>query len=195
MDDKQITHGLMALELEFGRDTVARAKEAVGRFTVEVPSWVFGDFGGGRFSGYLPSGPARNLAEKLDDAAEVNRLTGATERVAMHVLWDFSNDGMKADQALAVRAGELAGERGLEIGAVNPTYFLTGSHQGSLSAPDADLRKRYIDQTVLSAQIAIACSTPSVAHALLALGLKYMEMAARLDQPAEPQQRSAGYGD
>jgi hypothetical protein len=46
-----------------------------------------------------------------------------------------------------------------------------------------------------SAQIAIACSTPSVAHALLALGLKYMEMAARLDQPAEPQQRSAGYGD
>ena len=43
-----------------------------------------------------------------------------------------------------------------------------------------------------SAQIAIACSTPSVAYALLALGLK---MAARLDQPAEPQQRSAGYGD
>jgi hypothetical protein len=46
-----------------------------------------------------------------------------------------------------------------------------------------------------SAQIAIACSAPSVAHALLALGLKYMEMAARLDQPAETQQNSAGYGD
>jgi hypothetical protein len=46
-----------------------------------------------------------------------------------------------------------------------------------------------------SAQLAIACSAPSVAHALLALGLEYMEHAARLGQPAEMQQESAGYGD
>jgi len=152
--DIQIKNGLRGLEDEFGQVRVQRAIEAVQKFQVEVPSWVFGDFGGGRFSGYMPPGPARNLAEKLDDAAEVHRLTGATERVAMHVLWDFSEDGIEADQALAVQAKELAEARGLQVGAINPTYFLKGSHQGSLSSPDADLRQRYIDQTIQSAQIA-----------------------------------------
>ncbi len=39
-----------------------------------------------------------------------------------------------------------------------------------------------------SAHLAIACSAPSVAHALLALGLEYMALAARLSQPAEMHQ-------
>ncbi len=45
------------------------------------------------------------------------------------------------------------------------------------------------------AQLAIACSAPSVAQTLLALGLEYMALAARLDQPAEMQQDPAGFGD
>ena len=45
-----------------------------------------------------------------------------------------------------------------------------------------------------SAQLAIACSAPSVAHALLALGLEYMALAARLGQPAEAEQEPAGFG-
>ena len=35
------------------------------------------------------------------------------------------------------------------------------------------------------AQLAIACSAPSIAQTLLALGLDYMALAARLGQPAE----------
>ena len=47
-----------------------------------------------------------------------------------------------------------------------------------------------------SAQIAIACSAPSVAHALLALGLDYMALSARFGQPREMQQQEfAGFGD
>jgi hypothetical protein len=54
-----------------------------------------------------------------------------------------------------------------------------------------------------SAQLAIACSAPSVAHALLALGLEYMTLAARFGQPAvakeqqlqEMQQDPPGFGD
>ncbi len=46
-----------------------------------------------------------------------------------------------------------------------------------------------------SAQLAIACSAPSVAQALLALGLEYMALAARLGQAAEMQQDPAGFGD
>ena len=44
-----------------------------------------------------------------------------------------------------------------------------------------------------SAQLAIACSAPSVAHALLALGVEYMALAARLDRPAETQQEPVGF--
>jgi hypothetical protein len=45
------------------------------------------------------------------------------------------------------------------------------------------------------AQLAIACPAPSVAQTLLALGLEYMALAARLGQPAEMQQDPAGFGD
>jgi hypothetical protein len=54
-----------------------------------------------------------------------------------------------------------------------------------------------------SAQIAIACSAPSVAGALLALAVEYMALADGLGQPAgakeqqlqEMQQDPAGFGD
>jgi hypothetical protein len=54
-----------------------------------------------------------------------------------------------------------------------------------------------------AAQIAIACSAPSVAGALLALALEYMALADRLSRPVlekeqqleEMQQDPAGYGD
>jgi hypothetical protein len=54
-----------------------------------------------------------------------------------------------------------------------------------------------------AAQIAIACSAPSVAGALLALALEYMALADGLGPPAFPkeqqlqemQQDPAGFGD
>jgi len=45
-------------------------KEKLKRFRVEVPSWVFGPFGGGRFGAYTPPGAARTVIEKVDDAAD-----------------------------------------------------------------------------------------------------------------------------
>lgn len=54
-----------------------------------------------------------------------------------------------------------------------------------------------------SAQLAIACSAPSVAKALMGLALDYMTLAARLGQltagkqqgPQMQQDPSAGFGD
>jgi len=52
-----------------------------------------------------------------------------------------------------------------------------------------------------SAQLAIACSEPSVANSLLALALDYMTLATTLGQPAHqgPQTQqhdpAAGFGD
>lgn len=154
MTEEQVKWGLTALELEFGAAKVRNAVEAVKRFTVEVPSWVFGRFGGGRFGDYMPPGAARNLAEKLDDAAVVRRLTGAVEAVAMHVLWDFAEESGVASWEKAVEAHKLAAERELKIGSISPTYFLRGSHRNSLSAEEKQTRDRYIEQSLLACRIA-----------------------------------------
>lgn len=154
MTDSQITAGLRALELEFGKEIVKRAVAAVQKFRVEVPGWVFGRFGGGRFGDYTPPGAARTIYEKLDDAAFIHRLTGATETVAMHILWDFSKDGVAGDLKIAEEVARAAEERGVRMGSVSPTYFLKGSHRGSLSSDDPAVRERYIEQTILGGQIA-----------------------------------------
>ena len=154
MMEKQMNLGLQALELEFGTSTVKKVIENVKNYKVEVPSWVFGRFGGGRFGDYMPPGAARDVREKLDDAAIVHKLTGATDTVAMHILWDFSDDGMEGDMAVVEQVAKETHSRGLKIGAINPTYFLEGSERGSLSATEEHTVKRYINQTILGGKIA-----------------------------------------
>jgi L-rhamnose isomerase/sugar isomerase len=154
MHEKNVKAGLEMLWREFGEKRVQAAVAAVKKFSVEVPSWVFGRFGGGRFGGYMPPGGARTIEEKLDDAAFVHHLTGATPAVAMHTLWDFSSDGRAADLDVARRVSQAARQRGLQVGAVNPTYFLEGSYRGSMSADEKGTVQRYIEQTVVSGAIA-----------------------------------------
>ena len=153
-NEKWINTGIQMLLEEFGEERVNLAISAVKRFEVEIPSWGFGLFGGGRFGEYVPLGAARNIEEKLDDAVFIHKLTGATPRIATHVLWDFSNDGMNGNFEIAKKINLDAQERGISFGAVNPTYFLKGSHRGSFSASEDDTRKKYIEQTVLSGKIA-----------------------------------------
>jgi len=152
--EKQVKDGLDVLRLEFGDKKVKDAIDAVKRFRVEVPSWIFGAFGGGRFGEYTPPGAARNISEKLDDASYVNKLTGVTDRVAMHILWDLSTDGYYGSLEQASIINKEAKQRGVGIGAISPTYFIKGSHRGSFSSDDKQTRQRYIEQTVLGAKIA-----------------------------------------
>ena len=152
--DKWISSGLEMLAEEFGSEQVSLAVDSVKRFEIEIPSWVFGLFGAGRFGDYAPPGAARNIVEKLDDASMVNRLTGATPTVAAHVLWDFSKDGVHPEMSIAEKVCEQAKERKISIGSVSPTYFLKGSFRGSMSAPEEDVMSGYIEQTVLAGEIA-----------------------------------------
>lgn len=154
MNSKSLTMSLDNLIKEFGAERVDSAITAVENFQVEIPSWIFGPFGGGRFGEYMPPGFARNIFEKLDDAALVNELTGASSQIATHTLWDYSEDGMEGSFDIAAKVKKEAESRGLKLGSINPTYFLGGSYRGSLSSYDDDVRKRYIDQTILSAKIA-----------------------------------------
>jgi len=152
--EQQAKIGLQSLEMEFGADRVRAAINAVKKFSIEIPSWIFGPFGGGRFGEYMPPGAARNISEKLDDAAVVNKLTGATDEVAMHMLWDFSDDGYVGSYKIAKEVAEIAAERKLKIGSISPTYFLRGSHRNSYAADEQSTADHYIDQTVLAGRIA-----------------------------------------
>ncbi len=154
MNTQKLSESLLNLKKEFGTEKIYTAIEAIENFQVEVPSWIFGEFGGGRFSGYMPPGFATNIFEKLDDAAFVNELTGASEQIATHTLWDFSYDSLEGCYDIAVEVKKAAESRGLKLGSVNPTYFLKGSHTGSLSSYNEKVRERYIQQTILSGKIA-----------------------------------------
>jgi len=154
-------YDVLVRDLEKKGIDATEVKKKIEEFTVEVPSWVFGAFGGGRFSEYMPPGAARNVFEKFEDAALVNRLTGATPRVSIHVGWDDPDeapfDKIQADSFRKLR--DYAQRLGLSIGAVNPTYFLEGTQFGSLSANDPETRRRFIKHTLISAEIASKYAT------------------------------------
>ncbi len=140
---------------KFGEEKVERAVENVKNFDVEIPSWVFGSFGGGRFGGYIPAGYARNIFEKIDDAEIVYKLTGKGRSIMTHVLWDFSSDSINPDEKLAERVYEYIKKKNLLVGTVSPTYFLgPDCHRGSFTSPLKEVRDYFIKQTVFASIIA-----------------------------------------
>ncbi len=120
--------------------------EAIQRFSVETPSWGYGD-SGTRFKTFHWPGAARNLHEKLADAAQVHRFTGACPGVAIHIPWD------KMDDWQAVK--EHAQALGVHIGAVNPNLFQENDYRfGSLCHFDERIRQRAVAHVLECIQIA-----------------------------------------
>jgi len=116
------------------------------RLTIELPSWGFADTGT-RFGKFLQDAAALTLDDKLDDAAEVHRLTGACPSVAIHVLWDMPAGG-------ALELAALAQARGLRIGSINPTLFQDQCYKhGSVANEDASVRRRAIEHILASVEI------------------------------------------
>src|ERR1700760_2657911 len=95
----------------------ARVFQALDAFRIEIPSWGFANTGT-RLGKFLQAGAATCIEEKFADAAEVNRLTGATPTLALHVLWDLP-------RGLADVAEVQALERrtGIRSGSINPNLF------------------------------------------------------------------------
>ncbi len=106
--------------------------ERLRRLEIETPSWGYGN-SGTRFHVYPWPGAARNVRERIDDAALVHRLTGCCPSVALHIPWDAVDD-----------YGELrryVEEQGVRIGAINPNLFGDDAFRlGSLCHPDAAVR-------------------------------------------------------
>jgi L-rhamnose isomerase/sugar isomerase len=119
---------------------------AFRNLTIETPSWGYGD-SGTRFGVFPQTGRPRDIFEKLEDAAEVNRLTGTASKVALHIPWDAVEDYV----GLRAHANEL----GLEIGAVNPNLFQDPVYKlGSITHPDAEVRRSATDHLLECVEIA-----------------------------------------
>jgi L-rhamnose isomerase/sugar isomerase len=117
-------------------DLRARALAALADQTIELPSWAFGN-SGTRFKVFGQPGVARDPFEKIEDAAQVHRFTGAAPRVSLHVPWDLVDDFAK----LAAHAADL----GVSIGAINSNLFQDDDYRlGSLTHPDEAVRDKAI---------------------------------------------------
>jgi L-rhamnose isomerase/sugar isomerase len=102
---------------------------------IETPSWGYAN-SGTRFQVFAWPGAARDIREKLLDAAIVNRLTGVTPTVAIHIPWDGQPE---VDwQSIS----QFAQEQGLGIGAINPNTFQEAAFRlGSVCSPDQKSRR------------------------------------------------------
>ena len=128
-----------------GRDTDAISR-AVSAFDVETPSWGYGD-SGTRFATFSQPGQPRDIFERLQDAAEVHRLTRAASAVALHFPWDHVDD-------LTALRGH-AESVGLRIGAVNPNLFQDPDYKlGSVTHPDERVREKAVEHLLDCVQVA-----------------------------------------
>jgi L-rhamnose isomerase / sugar isomerase len=128
------------------RVTEEAVLEQLGRLELETPSWGYGN-SGTRFHVYPWPGAARDVHERVADAALVHRLTGCCPSVAIHVPWD------RVDDWPELRA--YAEERGIRIGAINPNLFGDDAYRlGSLCHPDRSVRRRALDHCLECVEIA-----------------------------------------
>ncbi len=111
-------------------------KTALRAQQIELPSWAFGNTGT-RFKVFAQPGVPRTVQEKIDDAAQVNRYTGAAPSVAVHIPWD------RVDDYVAL-AGYAAGQ-GVRIGTVNANVFQDDDYKlGSVCHPDPAVRRKAV---------------------------------------------------
>jgi L-rhamnose isomerase / sugar isomerase len=111
--------------------------QRLGRLEIELPSWAFGN-SGTRFKVFAQPGAPRTPEEKIADAAQVHRHTGAAPLVALHIPWDRVDDYDK----LRLYAEDL----GVGLGTVNSNTFQDEDYKfGSLTHVDNRIRSKAID--------------------------------------------------
>ena len=134
------------------------------RLEIETPSWGYGN-SGTRFHVYPWPGAARDVRERIADAALVHELTGCCPSVALHIPWDAVGD-----------YGELrayAEGLGIRLGAINPNLFGDDAYRlGSICSPDAAVRAQAIAHCVECIEIASEVGS-SIISLWLADGTNY----------------------
>jgi L-rhamnose isomerase/sugar isomerase len=125
------------------------AVRALDSFRIEIPSWGFANTGT-RFGKFTQAAAASTIEEKFADAAEVNRLTGVTPTLALHVLWDLPNG---VEDVPVVK--DLERRFGIRSGSINPNLFQDQEYKfGSLCNPSAKIREHALNHVLDSIEIA-----------------------------------------
>ena len=136
MTDVVSRYDELSLKLRDGGHDVEAIEAAIGALQVETPSWGFGD-SGTRFATFPQPGRPRDVFERIDDAAQVNELTGAAGSVALHFPWDGVDDVGALHDHLT--------EQGLSVGAVNPNLFQDPDYKsGSIANASDKVRQKAI---------------------------------------------------
>ncbi len=134
-----------------------RLFQALDSFSIEIPSWGFANTGT-RFGKFPQPAAATCIEEKFADATEVNRLTGVTPRMALHVLWDLPN-GL----ADVTKVQNLASKCGIAPGSINPNLFQEPEYKfGSLCNPDPGIRKKAVSHLLDSVEVGKALGSAEV---------------------------------
>ncbi|QHN03314.1 sugar isomerase [Granulicella sp. WH15] len=130
---------------------------AMDAFAIEIPSWGFANTGT-RFGKFVQEAAATNIEEKFADAAEVNRLTGATPTLALHVLWDLP-EGLASVPAIQA----LVKKTGVRAGSINPNLFQDQEYKfGSICNPSAEVRAKATAHMIDSVEIGKALGSAEV---------------------------------
>jgi len=158
---------------------VAAAQDVLRRLEVEVPSWAYGN-SGTRFKVFAQPGVPRDPFEKLADAAQVHRFTGAAPSVSLHIPWDAVDDYGK----LAAHAADL----GVRIGMINSNTFQDDDYKlGSVCHPDPRVRRKATEHLLACVDVMDATGSKDL-KLWFADGLNYPgqdDLAARQDRLAE----------
>ena len=113
------------------------AKEVLKRFYIETPSWAYGN-SGTRFKVFTQPGVPRDPYEKISDAAQVHKYTGAAPAVAMHIPWDKVDDYAKL--------AKHAKDNGVYLGTINSNTFQDDDYKfGSVCHFDKKIRQKAVD--------------------------------------------------
>jgi L-rhamnose isomerase/sugar isomerase len=81
----------LAEQLRDAGHDLGEIEGAMAALEIETPSRGYGD-SGTRFATFSQPGRPRDVFERIDDAAEVHRLTGTAPAVALHLPWDSVED-------------------------------------------------------------------------------------------------------
>jgi len=133
----------------FESATFDLAVKALDSLQIEIPSWGFANTGT-RFGKFIQPAAASTTEEKFSDAAQVDRLTGVTPTLALHVLWDLPN-GVKDVPELK----QLERRFGIRAGSINPNLFEEQEYKfGSLCNPSSHVREHALAHVLDSIEIA-----------------------------------------
>jgi L-rhamnose isomerase/sugar isomerase len=148
----EIAYQLVAETLTARGLDVESVKARLKAQHIETPSWGYAN-SGTRFRTFAYPGAARTIAEKLQDAGYVHRLTGVAPSIAIHIPWD------KTDDWNAMR--QYAQNQGVSIGAVNPNLFQRDVYKlGSITHPGSSVREEALAHLVECCEIMAQVGSP-----------------------------------